>query len=103
MEGACARIDGDCVSGPGVRREFPLEGGYLLPEDVLAAFQDPGNRCGDLFLDPQILGLQVEERNHTVTSLLASSTRRPRSAMERVAASRILTMRSPTSPPVRGR
>src|SRR5271157_1123436 len=100
MEGACARIDGDCVSGAGVRREFPLEGGYLLPKDVLTAFQDPGDRCGDLFLDPQILGFQVEERNHAVTPLLASSMSRPRSAIDRVAASRTSTMRSPTSPPV---
>ncbi len=100
LQRARARAHGDAVLRAAEGGELALERLHLGAEDVLGAREHPLHRWLHLVADAAVLGLKIQIGNHLALSLEGSSTWRPRSRMEAVAASSISTTRRPISPPV---
>src|SRR5919201_1100681 len=102
MQGARAGIDRDAEFSARICGELLFERRNLIPQDELRALEDARNGRIDLGLQLTVLRRQVDEWHYIAHLAVSSSMTRPRSRIDRVAASRIRTTRSPACPSVSG-
>ena len=98
MQRAGAGVDRDAVRRALVGGELLLEGLDFRAEDELAGVEHAPDGGGDVRFDGEVLGFQVDERNHAAHLLEENSMRRPDARIDSVAASSMRTTRRPECP-----
>src|SRR5438132_4945500 len=98
MERARSRVHRDGMAHADVSGEGLFERLDFAAEHELAAVEHAPDRGLNLVRQPVVLRFQIEIRNHTGHPSASSSTTRPRSAIEKLAASSRRTTLTPERP-----